>query len=70
MIEASLPPELRSSLPWTRYAQRSIALPADVSTPDGALQKCESDRGLLMRSTGETPLVEQARVLLLIEVLL
>ena len=60
---ALLPIGVQSSLPWPRDELRTIELPKGAAVPDGALQKGRSDRGLLMRSMCETPLVDQAATL-------
>ena len=61
-----LPASVRPSLPWPRFELRSIELPtvrANMRVPDGALQKSNSARTLLMRSPCETRLVDQVATL-------
>ena len=57
-VRAHLPEGVRSSLPWQQNALQELDLPKDAKVPEGALQTGRSDRGLLMRSTAQTSLVE------------
>ena len=58
-----LPEDVRQSLPWPRHSLDSLELPSGCKLPDGALQKRQSDRSLLMRSTCKMALVDQVATL-------
>lgn len=62
-VVARLPESVRPSLPWPRSEQHAIDLSSVAHVPEGALQKGRSERGLLMRSSSKTPLVDQVGTL-------